>query len=102
MTNGKGSRRRFGSVRQLRSGRWQVRYRDPGTGQLRSTEQTYPTKTDAEVALSLVEADITRGQWADPDAGKVKFGDFADAWLRDRALADRSRERNESVIRLHI
>ncbi|MEV0602872.1 tyrosine-type recombinase/integrase [Streptomyces sp. NPDC050315] len=102
MPNAKGKRRRFGAVRQLKSGRWQARYRDPGTGQLRSAEQTYPTKKDAEVALSHIEADISRGQWADPDAGKVLLADYATAWLRDRKLADRTRERNESVIRLHI
>ncbi|MER7816953.1 tyrosine-type recombinase/integrase [Streptomyces sp. NPDC096153] len=102
MANRKGIRRRFGSVRQLKSGRWQARYRDPATGQLRSAEQTYATKTDAEVALTHLEADISRGQWDDPDKGAVPFSDFADAWLRDRKLADRSRERNEAVIRLHI
>ncbi|MFF9687283.1 tyrosine-type recombinase/integrase [Streptomyces sp. NPDC014623] len=102
MTNKKGIRRRFGSVRQLRSGRWQARYRDPATGQLRSAEQTYATKTDADVALTHIEADISRGQWEDPDKGVVPFTTYADAWLRDRKLADRSRERNEAVIRLHI
>ncbi|MFJ8979702.1 tyrosine-type recombinase/integrase [Streptomyces sp. NPDC102282] len=102
MANKKGIRRRFGSVRQLRSGRWQARYRDPATGQLRSAEQTYATKTDADVALTQIEADISRGQWEDPDKGAVPFTAYADAWLRDRKLADRSRERNEAVIRLHI
>jgi hypothetical protein len=43
-----------------------------------------------------------RGQWSDPDAGAVNFEEYATAWLRDRKLADRTRERNESVIRLHI
>ncbi|KIZ13549.1 tyrosine-type recombinase/integrase [Streptomyces natalensis] len=102
MANNQGRRRRFGSVRQLKSGRWQARYRDPNTGQLRSSEETYATKTDAEVALTLIESDITRGQWSDPDAGKVHFGEYASAWLKDRKLADRSRERHESVIRLHL
>ncbi|MFJ9906855.1 tyrosine-type recombinase/integrase [Streptomyces sp. NPDC101152] len=102
MANKQGKRRRFGSVRQLKSGRWQVRYRDPNTGQLRSAEQTYATKTDAEVALAQIEADITRGAWADPDAGKVHFGEYALAWLKDRKLEDRTRERHESVIRLHL
>ncbi|MFE0804324.1 tyrosine-type recombinase/integrase [Streptomyces sp. NPDC058812] len=102
MANNQGRRRRFGSVRQLASGRWQARYRDPGTGQLRSAEETYATKTDAEVALTHIEADITRGQWSDPDAGKVHFGEYATAWLKDRKLAARSRERHESVIRLHL
>ena len=102
MANNQGKRRRFGSVRQLKSGRWQVRYRDPNTGQLRSAEQTYATKTDAEVALAQIEADITRGAWSDPDAGKVHFGEYAVAWLKDRKLEDRTRERHESVIRLHL
>lgn len=102
MANNQGKRRRFGSIRQLKSGRWQVRYRDPNTGQLRSAEETYATKTDAEIALTHIEADITRGQWSDPDAGKVHFGEYATAWLKDRKLAARSRERHESVIRLHL
>ncbi|MER5436781.1 tyrosine-type recombinase/integrase [Streptomyces sp. NPDC002588] len=102
MANKKGQRRAFGSVRQLPSGRWQVRYRDPETGQLRPAEKTYPTKTEAQIALAQIEADITRGQWSDPDAGAVNFADYATAWLRDRKLADRTRERSESVMRLHV
>jgi integrase len=102
MANKKGQRRSFGSVRQLKSGRWQVRYRDPETGLLRPAEKTYPTKSDAQVALAQIEADITRGQWSDPDAGAVNFAEYATAWLRDRKLADRTRERSESVMRLHI
>ncbi|MFF7158634.1 hypothetical protein [Streptomyces sp. NPDC008139] len=61
MANAKGNRRRFGSVRQLRSGRWQIRYPHPDTGLMRPGEKTYPSKTDAEIALSLSEADLTRG-----------------------------------------
>ncbi|MFJ4984388.1 tyrosine-type recombinase/integrase [Streptomyces sp. NPDC088732] len=102
MPNSQGRRRRFGSVRQLASGRWQVRYRDPETAQLRSAEETYATKTDAEVALTHIEADITRGQWSDPDAGKVSFGVYAVVWLNDRKMAARTRERHESVVRLHL
>ncbi|NEB14224.1 site-specific integrase [Streptomyces coelicoflavus] len=102
MANKKGRRRDFGSVRQLPSGRWQVRYRDPETGQLRPAEKTYATKTDAQVVLTHIESDIVRGQWSDPDAGAVNFKEYATAWLRDRKLADRTRERNESVMRLHI
>ncbi|MEY9875999.1 integrase [Streptacidiphilus sp. MAP12-33] len=102
MANSKGARRRFGSVRQLPSGRWQIRYPDPLTGLLRTGEQTYATKTDAEIALTLIEADITRNQWVDPDSGKTNFAVFADAWFRDRKLEERTRERYEGVIRLHI
>ncbi|WP_317443865.1 phage integrase central domain-containing protein [Streptomyces collinus] len=54
------------------------------------------------MALSLIESDITRGQWSDPDAGKVRFGEYATAWLKDRKLEERTRERHESAIRLHL
>ncbi|MET9397633.1 site-specific integrase [Kitasatospora sp. NPDC002965] len=98
----KNSRRRFGSVRQLPSGRWQVRYRDPLTGELRPDEKTYATKTDAEVRLSQLEADITREKWVDPDAGKVNFGEYATKWLKERKLEETTRERYETALRLHI
>ncbi|WP_051966659.1 tyrosine-type recombinase/integrase [Kitasatospora mediocidica] len=102
MANSKGTRRRFGAIRQLRSGRFQIRYPDPETGLPRNGEETYPTKTDAEVALTLIEADIKRGKWVDPDAGQVNFGGFADTWLKERGLADRTLERYEGVLRLYI
>ncbi|MFB7617153.1 tyrosine-type recombinase/integrase [Kitasatospora sp. NPDC056181] len=98
----KNNRRRFGSVRQLPSGRWQVRYYDPVTGQRRPDEKTYATKTDAEIRLSQLEADISRDVWSDPDAGKVTFGEYAERWLKDRKLEETTRERYEGVLRLHI
>ncbi len=102
MANSKNNRRRFGSARQLPSGRWQIRYPDPVTGQLRPGEKTYDTKTDAEVALTVLEAAIVEDRWTDPDAGKVKFGEFADKWLKERKLEATTRERYEGVLRLHI
>ncbi|WP_324607623.1 hypothetical protein [Streptomyces sp. NRRL WC-3742] len=102
MANSRGNRRRFGSVRQLASGRWQIRYPDPVTGLMRPGEQTYPTKTDADVALTLIEADIKRDRWADPDAGRVKLGDFAAACLRDRKLEESTRERYAITLRQYI
>ncbi|MCX5147227.1 site-specific integrase [Streptomyces sp. NBC_00320] len=102
MANRKGRRRRFGSVRQLASGRWQARYRDPLSGDMKSAPQTFATKTDAEVWLTTIEAEIVRGTYQAPDAGKVAFGQYADDWLKHRRLEDRTRERSEGVIRLHI
>ncbi|MFF1870310.1 tyrosine-type recombinase/integrase [Kitasatospora herbaricolor] len=52
--------------------------------------------------LSQLEADITRGKWVDPDAGNAGFGDFADTWLKERGLADRTFERYEGVLRLYL
>jgi len=102
MANNSGRKRRFGATRQLPSGRWQIRYPDPVTKQLRPGEKTFATKTDAEVALSVIEADMVRGKWSDPDSGKITLTEYSDTWIKERQLAATSRDRNEGVLRLHI
>ena len=52
MANSKGRRRRFGSVRRLPSGRYQVRYPGPD-GVVRPADYILATKTDAENWLTL-------------------------------------------------
>ncbi len=54
--------RRFGNVRKLPSGRYQVRYPGPD-GRLRGHPQTFDRKGDAERALSLIEAQMIAGDW---------------------------------------
>ena len=69
MANSKGRRRRFGSIRRLPSGRYQVRYPGPD-GVMRPADDTFATKTEAEDWLTLKEAEILEGDWIDPDAGE--------------------------------
>ena len=52
-------KRRFGRVRRLPSGRYQVRYRGPD-GIDRPAPETFRTKGDAEVWLTMKEAVIRR------------------------------------------
>jgi integrase len=83
MGNAKGTRRRFGAVRQLRSGRWQARYVGPDAI-MRPADQTFATKTEAERWLTRAEAEILDGDWIDPDAGRVPFGEYAADWIAER------------------
>jgi integrase len=83
MGNAKGNRRRFGSVRQLRSGRWQARYVGPD-GIMRPADQTFTTKTEAQRWLTRAEAEILDGDWIDPNAGRVSFGEYAADWIDER------------------
>jgi hypothetical protein len=76
MGNNRGRRRRFGALRELKSGQWQARYRGPD-GLMRPADHTFPSKTDAEVWLTRKEAEILNGDWIDPDAGRVPFPDYA-------------------------
>ncbi|WP_406673854.1 tyrosine-type recombinase/integrase [Nonomuraea sp. N2-4H] len=76
-------RRRFGSIRKLPSGRFQIRYPGPD-GRLRTGTTTYRTKTDADRALTLIEAQMISGEWTDPDRGKIRLADYARAWIKER------------------
>lgn len=76
-----GKRRPFGRVRKLPSGRYQARYLGPD-GQLRPAPETFRTKKDADDWLADTQTEMRRGDWRDPDAGKVAFGPYAVAWIK--------------------
>lgn len=77
------SRRRFGAIRQLPSGRWQARYRN-GAGDLVSARQTFATRREAAQFLAVVEADQLRGVAIDPRGGRTKVEAWAEEWLRTK------------------
>ena len=90
-STGKRRRRRgFGAVRQLPSGRWQARYRDK-QGRLVPAPRTFPTKTDANKYLTLMEAEQIRGSHYDPKRGQTRFGVWADQWLKGATLRPKTR-----------
>ncbi|MGW2544990.1 tyrosine-type recombinase/integrase, partial [Kitasatospora sp. NPDC001574] len=95
------TRRRFGTVRQWRSGRWGASYRD-AAGTDHNAPHTFATKTDAQVWLTLTEADIKRGTWIDPNAGKVLFKDFSAKWVEERGLMPTTEELYRRLLRLHL
>ncbi len=95
-------RRRFGRVRQLASGRWQARYPGPD-GIDRPAPDTFATKTDAEIWLTLKEAEIRKGDWIAPDAGAVAFEEYAKSWVVERPnLRPKTVQLYEYLVRLHL
>jgi len=96
------SKRRFGRVRRLPSGRWQARYKGP-EGTDRPAPSTFATKTDAEVWLTLQEAAIRRGDWIDPNAGNVRLADYGSSWISERPnLRPKTIQTYEGLLRIHI
>jgi integrase len=70
---------------------------------MRPADRTFATQTDAEVWLTVVEADIVRGAWFDPDAGRVPLGDYAKRWIAERpGLSPRTVTLYDGLVRLHI
>lgn len=59
------SKRRFGALRKLPSGRWQARYLTPDGREI-TAPGTFATKTDASLFLDATEVDQRRGVWHDP------------------------------------
>ena len=95
-------KRRFGRVRELPSGRWQARYKGPD-GTDRPAPHTFESKTSAERWLTLTEAEVIHGDWIDPDAGRVLFGQYARDWIEERpGLRPKTVELYRYLLRCHL
>jgi len=93
--------RHFGNIRKRASGRYQARYRGPD-GRLRSAPHTFERKSDAARWLAFKETEINRGDWTDPDAARVTFGEYAGEWVHDRVLKARTEELYGGLLRNHL
>lgn len=78
--------------------RWDARWRDTDGKQRKLTK---PTKREAEQELSRIEADLSRGLYIAPDAGKVTFRAYADEWLKGQGFDRSTHDAVELRLRLH-
>jgi len=93
--------RSAGSIRKLPSGSWQARVRD-GRGDLVAVG-TFPSRREADRAVTLALADQARSAWVDPRRGRVPFEEYATEWLEHRVgLRPKTRELYEGILRLHV
>jgi len=83
-----------------RGTRWQATYRGPDH---RERTRTFDKKVDAERWVNTNAADIARGAWVDPAAGRQSFGAFAASWLSGRPdLRPRSALQYQSLLKCHL
>lgn len=78
---------------------WEAVYRDPDG---RQRTKAFARKVDARRFLATVEADVLRGAYVDPQAGKVTFAAFAEEWLAAQTFDGKTREGVESRLRAHL
>ena len=84
--------------RHPKSGRWQVRYRDP-SGRERS--RNFERRVDADRFAATVVADVVRGDYLDPTLAKSTVGEFAERWQATRGhLAQATRDQDRHISRL--
>ncbi|WP_433793057.1 tyrosine-type recombinase/integrase [Actinoplanes sp. CA-252034] len=89
----------MGHVISTPSGNWRANWRDPSGKQ---KAKTFKTKKAANAHLAEVESSKHRGTYVDPDAGKVRFAEFAARWLLGREVEARTAERTMSLLRTHL
>ena len=81
------SRRSFGALRKLASGKYQASY--VGLDQVRYlAPNTFMTKMDADTWLAQIQTEISRGLWETPTDHQTKteptFGEYFDIYIKSR------------------
>lgn len=78
---------------------WQVYWRDPDGKQ---KAKNFPTQREARAYASQVENDKNRGNYRDPNAGKVTFKAYAEEWLKVQTFNPSTRETTTGRLNLHV
>lgn len=98
---GRVGRRDFGYLRSLPSGRYQASYLGPD-GLRRFAPATFSTRSDGLAWLAVKQAELLRGEWTDPDLGRVPLREYAVRWIAEHRLSPRTRDLYEGLFRLHV
>lgn len=92
------TRRGFGRLRQLPSGRWQAAYTGPD-GRVHKATRTFPAKIDAEGWISQERRKIDLGTWGAVERSDgMTFRDYAQKWVEQRPLRPRTRLLYEGLL----
>jgi integrase len=85
-------------VRKLPSGLYQASYWHDGRRHI--APRTFTQRADANAFLDAASAALRRGDWIDPELGRISFARYADLWLAQRTdIRPRTREQYELLIR---
>lgn len=91
--------KRVKSSRYGRGKRYRVRYIDDA-GEVR--QPLFEKKPAAELFDANVRADISRGLYVDPDAGRTTVREYGEKWRANLVHRGTTAERFESAFRLHV
>jgi integrase len=79
--------------------RWQVRWRDAAGEQ---QKENFAKRSQADTRAATIEADLARGLYVDPAAGKESFRSVAERWRTSAVHRSGTASRVERALRLHI
>ncbi len=96
------TRRRFGHLRRLPSGRWQAKYPGPD-GKFHTAPHTFKGKGIAEQWLVDKEAEIGRGEWRAPQRSKETVAIWAERWMASKVnLKPNTKADYEKRLRVYV
>ncbi len=93
------TKRTFGSVDELPSGRFRARYRGPDG---RRHAKVFNTKADAWAWLATQQTDLLRKAWRAPTASRRTVGDYAEDYLARNDLRGSTRVLYAGLWRHHL
>lgn len=87
------------AYRKLPSGLWQATVRLPDG---RRRTRTDPLKGVVKAWAEDAEADLRRGEWADPQDGRITLAQWWDKWGRTRVIEKATTDKDASHWRNHV
>jgi integrase len=78
---------------------WQARY---SASDGRERTKRFRRQVDAEKWATAHSADVNRGAWIDPNAGKITFRVYSDEWLNGRELRPTTKAKYRYLLDKHI
>ena len=86
--------------REDRPKKWLARYKGPDG---RHHSKAFRRKVDAEKWLHVEESKTIRGEWVDPTAGALTFGEWSERWLSGlHSIKPKTRAGYESLLRSRV
>jgi integrase len=86
------------SIAKRTDGQWRARYRDDAD---REHSRHFARKVDAQRWLDEVTTSVVTGQYVDPNAGKVTFKVYAEAWRAAQVHRDTTRAHVATMLNKH-
>lgn len=75
-----------------------VRWREPDG---RERNKTFQRNVEADRFWAVIAADLVKGQYVDPDAGKIPFETYAKKWIDAQTFEETTREAVRLRMRPH-
>src|SRR5450756_1361059 len=87
------------SIKKREDGQWRARYRDAAG---KEHARHFARKIDGQQWLDEVTAAVVTGQYVAPNAGRITFREYAEAWRANQAHRPSTQDQVQRHLRRHV